>query len=106
MSHEKLIMFDFDGVIADSLAEQSTAFEDTMLANGLHELANRSTFLDFTEANWFEALAGAGLPDDMVTEVEDAFGAVPNPGLLSGMAEVARRRRRPSPFPYMNHADS
>ena len=44
MSHEKLIMFDFDGVIADSLDEQSAAFEDTLRANGLHELANRSPF--------------------------------------------------------------
>ncbi len=91
MSHDKLIMFDFDGVIADSLDEQSTAFEDTMRANGLHELANRSTFLDFTEANWFEALAGAGLPEDVVSEVEDAFGAVSSPDLFPGMAEVVER---------------
>jgi len=91
VSHEKLIMFDFDGVIADSLDEQSAAFEDTLRANGLHELATRSTFLDFTETNWFEALAGAGLADDVVTEVEDAFGAVPSPDLFPGMAEVVER---------------
>ena len=91
MSHDKLIMFDFDGVIADSLDEQSTAFEDTMRANGLHELANRSTFLDFTESNWFEALAGAGLPEDVVSEVEDAFGDVSSPDLFPGMAEVVER---------------
>lgn len=91
MSHQKVIMFDFDGVIADSLDEQSTAFEDTLRANGHHKLANRSTFLDFTETNWFEALAGAGLPDDVVTQVEDAFGAVPSPDLFPGMAEVVER---------------
>ena len=39
--------------------------------------------VQFTETNWFEALAGAGLPDDVVTEVEDAFGAVPSPDRIA-----------------------
>jgi phosphoglycolate phosphatase len=86
--HEKLIMFDFDGVIADSLDDQSRAFVDTLHAHGLDDLATRATFLDFTETNWFEALDAAGVPAHVVTEVEDAFGAVPSPDLFPEMAEV------------------
>ena len=81
-------MFDFDGVIADSLDDQSRAFVDTLRSHGLDELATPATFLDFTESNWFEALDGAGLPDAVVTEIEDAFAAAPSPGLFPEMAEV------------------
>ena len=91
MTQDKLIMFDFDGVIADSLDEQSRAFVDTLRAHGLDELATRSTFLDFTETNWFEALDGAGLPESVVTEIENAFGAVPSPSLFPEMAGVIER---------------
>lgn len=91
MSRDKLIMFDFDGVIADSLDDQSRAFVDTLRAHGLDELATPSTFLDFTETNWFEALAASGVPERVVTEVEDAFGAVPSPDLFPEMAAVIER---------------
>jgi phosphoglycolate phosphatase len=91
VSRDKLIMFDFDGVIADSLDDQSRAFVDTLRSHGLDELATASTFLDFTESNWFEALAASGVPERVVTEVEDAFGAVPSPDLFPEMAEVIER---------------
>ena len=91
MPRDKLIMFDFDGVIADSLDDQSRAFVDTLRSHGLDELATPSTFLDFTDTNWFEALAGAGLPESVAVEIEDAFGAVPSPGLFPKMAEVIER---------------
>ncbi len=91
MSRDKLIMFDFDGVIVDSLDDQSRAFVDTLRAHGLDELATPSTFLDFTETNWFEALAASGVSERVVTEVEDAFGAVPSPDLFPEMAEVIER---------------
>jgi phosphoglycolate phosphatase len=88
---DKLIMFDFDGVIADSLDDQTRAFVDTLRSHGLDDLATPATFLDFTESNWFEALDGAGLPDAIVTEIEDAFAAVPSPDLFPEMAEVIAR---------------
>jgi phosphoglycolate phosphatase len=91
VSRDKLIMFDFDGVIVDSLDDQSRAFVDTLRAHGLDELATESTFLDFTETNWFEALAASGVSERVVTEVEDAFGAVPSPDLFPEMAEVIER---------------
>ena len=91
MQPSKLIMFDFDGVTADSLDDQSDAFVETLRAHGLHELASRSRFLDFTESNWFETLADAGLPQQVAAEVGDAFGALASPGLFPEMAEVIVR---------------
>jgi phosphoglycolate phosphatase len=88
---DELIMFDFDGVIADSLADQSSAFVDTLHAHGLDELATASTFLELTESNWFEALATAEVPGHVVRELEDAFVAAPDPPLFPGMAEVLER---------------
>ena len=84
-------MFDFDGVIADSLDDQSRAFVETLRARGLDDLATRARFLDFTETNWFEALAAAGVPEDVRGELEDAFGAAPSPDLFPDMAAVIER---------------
>jgi phosphoglycolate phosphatase len=91
LAHSKLIMFDFDGVIADSLDEQSRAFVKTLRARGLADLATREQFLDFTEINWFDALAAAGVPEDVREELEDAFGAAPSPDLFPEMAAVIGR---------------
>ena len=91
VAHSKLIMFDFDGVIADSLDAQSRACVETLRARGFADLATPEKFLEFTETNWFEALAAAGLPADVVEELEDAFGASPVPDLFPGMPEVLER---------------
>ena len=91
MAQSKLIMFDFDGVIADSLDGQCLACVETLRARGFAGLATRAQFLDFTEANWFSALAAAGVPEDVVEELEDAFGAVPSPELFPEMAAVIER---------------
>jgi len=87
----KLIMFDFDGVIADSLDDQCRAYERTFRAHGLGHLATCKQFVDFTEDNWFAALATAGVPRAVVEDVEDAIGATPVPELFPGMAEVIER---------------
>jgi phosphoglycolate phosphatase len=88
MRAKKVIMFDFDGVIADSLADQTRVFIDTLRTHGLHELAQPSTFLDFTETNWFDALVRAEVPPHVVEAIEHAFGAAPRPELFPGMAGV------------------
>ena len=87
----KLIMFDFDGVIADSLDDQCRAYERTFRAHGLGHLATSEQFVDFTEDNWFAALAAAGVPSEVVEDVEDAIGATPVPELFPGMAAVVER---------------
>jgi phosphoglycolate phosphatase len=84
-------MFDFDGVIADSFEDQCRACVETLRAHGFADLATRAQFLDFTETNWFEALAAAGVPEDVRDEVEDAFGAAPSPDLFPEMAAVIER---------------
>ncbi len=91
MAQSKLIMFDFDGVIVDSLDHQCRAFVETVRAKGFADLATPERFLEFTESNWFEALAAAGVPASVVSEVEDAFGAAPSPELFPGMAAVIER---------------
>ena len=91
VAQSKLIMFDFDGVIADSLDEQCRACVETLRARGFHDLATRAQFLDFTEVNWFAALVAAGVPADVREELEDAFGAAPSPELFPGMAAVIER---------------
>ena len=83
-----MLMFDFDGVIADSLHDQTRVFVDTLQSHGLHELATPSTFLEFTETNWFEALLRAEVPGHVVEDIERGFGAAPSPELFPGMAGV------------------
>ena len=84
----KMLMFDFDGVIADSLHTQTRVFVDTLRSHGLHELATPSTFLEFTETNWFDALLHAQVPGHVVEDIERGFGAAPSPELFPGMAGV------------------
>ncbi len=91
MTQSKLIMFDFDGVIVDSLDHQCRAFVETVRAEGFADLATAEQFLEFTESNWFEALAAAGVPPTVVSEVENAFGAAPSPELFPEMATVIER---------------
>jgi len=87
----KLIMLDFDGVIADSLADQSRACVKTLRATGFADLATPEQFLEFTEVNWFEALADAGVPTAVVDELEHAFGEAPSPDLFPEMTAVIDR---------------
>jgi phosphoglycolate phosphatase len=83
-----LIMFDFDGVIVDSLDDQVCAFTTAMRVHGLPHLATREQFLAFVEDNWFAALADAGVPAPTVAAVEDAIAATPSPPLFAGVAPV------------------
>ena len=91
MAQSKLIMFDFDGVIVDSLDHQCRAFVETVRAEGFADLATAEQFLEFTESNWFEALAAADVPPSVVSEVENAFSAAPNPELFPEMGTVVER---------------
>jgi phosphoglycolate phosphatase len=83
-----LLLFDFDGVIVDSLDDQCHAYAEAVRAHGLPELASRAQFLDFTEDNWFVALATAGVPAPTVAAIEDAIAATPSPPLFPSMGRV------------------
>jgi phosphoglycolate phosphatase len=91
MQASKIVIFDFDGVIADSWCAQKSAFVAVLEAHGLHEFATSATFTDLLEANWFDALLRAGVPPEVVADIEQAFGDSPVPELFPGMGEVLER---------------
>jgi phosphoglycolate phosphatase len=91
MPAPKIVMFDFDGVIADSWCAQKGAFVDALRSHGLHDIATSATFRDLLDANWFEALVEAGVPEEVVRQIEEGFGTLPTPELFPGMAEVIER---------------
>jgi phosphoglycolate phosphatase len=91
MESEKLVMFDFDGVIADSWCVQKRAFADALLAHGLDQFATSGTFRDMLESNWFDSLREAGVAAHVVADIEEAFESAPTPDLFPGMAEVIER---------------
>jgi phosphoglycolate phosphatase len=91
VAQQHLIMLDFDGVIADSLGDQSEVFVRTLRGEGLDHLATPSHFLDFLETNWFAALDAAGVPVEVAAQLEDSFRDLPSPALFPGMAAVLER---------------
>jgi phosphoglycolate phosphatase len=91
---DALIMFDFDGVIVDSLDDQCRACTAVLRAHGLPHLATRRQFLAFTQDNWFAAVAAAGVPEATVTAIEDAIAATPTPPLFAGIAAVLEKLAR------------
>jgi phosphoglycolate phosphatase len=106
MGSEKIVMFDFDGVIADSWCAQKGAFVDALRSCGLHEIATSATFRDLLDANWFEALLEAGVPEEVVLEIEQGFGAGPTPELFPGMAEVIERLAEAHPVVVITSSDT
>lgn len=68
----KLIMFDYDGVIVDSLRVFTDACAKAFLAAGLPQFGTVEAILTLHEQNWFAALAAAGIGEATVQEIEDA----------------------------------
>ena len=83
-------MFDFDGVIADSWCGQKPVFVDALREHGLHDFATSATFRDLMDTNWFEGLSNAGLPDDVIAQMEAAWSKQ-TPEVFPGMPEVIER---------------
>ena len=89
-STQKLVMFDFDGVIADSWAVQKPVFVEAMRAHGLHDYASADAFNAIMDANWFDGLSAAGVPEHVITAMDETWGAQ-TPDLFPGMPEVIER---------------
>ena len=106
MGSRKLVMFDFDGVIADSWCGQKAAFVGALQAHGLHDFATSATFCDLLEANWFDALAESGVPEHVVADIEEAFADGPTPERFPGMAEVIDRLSRAHPVVVITSSDT
>jgi phosphoglycolate phosphatase len=93
-----LVMFDFDGVIADSLAITTDATIEAMQRHGYGHLASRDVVVRIAELNWFEGLLHAGIPlevsdtvDEIVSGVVAAGGMAPFEDIPRVMDAIARR---------------
>ena len=67
----RLVLFDFDGVIADSLQPTCAVLRRVMIAHGYPELATPEALLRFVDANWFEGLRAAGVPLRVSDDLDD-----------------------------------
>jgi phosphoglycolate phosphatase len=56
MTEKKAIMFDYDGVIADSFECFFGAYQKACYEVGLDELANKAVILELFESNFYEAV--------------------------------------------------
>jgi phosphoglycolate phosphatase len=88
----RVIMFDYDGVIADSLEPFSAACIEAFREAGFPQYATRETVLAFHDQNWFASLMGAGIPEAIAHDIEDAVARAceGNPDIrpFEGIAEV------------------
>jgi phosphoglycolate phosphatase len=96
-SVKNLIMFDYDGTIVDSLQVFCDACVTVFRRNGLPQFATCERALAFLDGNWFEELAAAGVPSQVINELEDAFSAFASEGTprpFRGMPELIERLAR------------
>jgi phosphoglycolate phosphatase len=72
----KLVMFDYDGVIVDSLEVFCRVVPPILVDYGFPQLATRDHIVAFDDGNWFESLASASVPMSVARAIEDALAAV------------------------------
>jgi phosphoglycolate phosphatase len=86
----ELVMFDFDGVIVDSLDIFSTAFLEACSAVGLEGFTRTEDLLAVMEDNYYAGMRARGVSDAQGAEVLRRLGA-----------SLVRARRWLKPFPLM-----
>lgn len=64
-----LVMFDFDGVIVDSLEVVGRAFQAACLDNGYVELEKLQDFVDLFDDNVYASLRDRGLADEKIDRI-------------------------------------
>jgi phosphoglycolate phosphatase len=87
-SLSKLIMLDFDGVIADSLDVTCAITTNVMREHGFPRLASRKAFLKVVEGNWFEAFRDAGVPPAVTDLIDKRFAEVAGAGEVNPFAAM------------------
>ncbi len=60
-----LVLFDYDGVLVDSLDYFLDAFLDSCREHGCHQVRTRDDFLDLFNINFYEGMAQAGLNGEL-----------------------------------------
>jgi phosphoglycolate phosphatase len=86
----ELVMFDFDGVIVDSLDIFSAAFSEACSAAGVEGFGRPEDLLAVMEDNFYAGMRARGVPDERVTEVLRRLGTA-----------LVRARRWLKPVPLM-----
>jgi phosphoglycolate phosphatase len=96
----RLVMLDFDGVIADSLEATCVATLAALEEHGFAHLASRDALLRMVESNWFEALREAGVPQPVADDIDDRVACAVQDGQLAPyeampdvVAQLAERHR-------------
>jgi len=79
---DSIVMFDFDGVLADSLDSFCVAMEEAFAGIARPDLATREQVLTLLDDNWFVSLARAGVTAAEARTVEDIFAAALSPPTL------------------------
>lgn len=93
----QIVMFDFDGVIVDSLEQFSACMIDAFVRAGRSDLASREQVLDFLDVNWYEALAEVGVTPAQRHAIGEALRGRSNwelrpfPGMGAALAKLAER---------------
>jgi phosphoglycolate phosphatase len=86
----ELVMFDYDGVIVDSLDIFSTAFIDACAAAGVEGFTRPEDLLAVMEDNFYASMRTRGVPDEQVAEVLRRVGVA-----------LERARHWLKPFPLV-----
>ena len=85
-----LVMFDFDGVIVDSLDIFSGAFAAACAAAGVEGFTRPEDLLAVMEDNFYASMRARGVPDERVAEILRRLGVT-----------LVRARRWLKPFPLV-----
>ncbi len=64
-----LVLFDYDGVLVDSLDYFLDSFLDSCQAHGCHQVSSRGDFLALFDTNFYDGMAKAGLNGKMRDDV-------------------------------------
>jgi phosphoglycolate phosphatase len=93
----RVIMFDYDGVIVDSLRVFGNACAKAFRAAGLPQFGTVEAILTLHEQNWFAALAAVGIPEATGQEIENAAARAceqadlrPFPGVREVIATLSK----------------
>jgi phosphoglycolate phosphatase len=84
----KLVMLDFDGVIADSLDATCVATIAVLEEHGFAHLASREAVLRLVESNWFEGLRHEGVPQQTADDIDDRVARAVQAGQLAPYAAI------------------
>ncbi len=90
---KNLVMFDYDGVIADSYQVFTTAFLEASQKSGFHEMDSKTNIMRLFDGNLFESLKAYALGDKMINQILRRFQVLVSPNiekvkLFDGMADT------------------